>query len=92
MEEGRSKIQGFKPNLSGTLHNTKSPPMAIDTKTSKNWFDRGGQVYARFRPEYPLGLAQFLAEIAPSRDCAVEVDVGCGNGQLTVQLAAILTR
>lgn len=60
--------------------------MAIDTKTSKNWFDRGGQVYARFRPEYPLGLAQFLAEIAPSRACAV--DVGCGNGQLTVQLAA----
>lgn len=60
--------------------------MATDTKVPKNWFDRGGQVYARFRPEYPLGLAHFLAETAPSRDCAV--DVGCGNGQLTVQLAA----
>jgi hypothetical protein len=27
MEEGRSKIQGFKPNLSGTQHTRKSPPM-----------------------------------------------------------------
>lgn len=60
--------------------------MTIDTKISKNWFDQGGQAYARFRPEYPLGLARFLAENAPSRDCAV--DVGCGNGQLTVQLGA----
>jgi SAM-dependent methyltransferase len=60
--------------------------MATDTKSSKNWFERGGRAYARFRPEYPSGLARFLAKTAPSRDCAV--DVGCGNGQLTVQLAA----
>jgi SAM-dependent methyltransferase len=60
--------------------------MATDTKTPKNWFDQGGRAYARFRPEYPLELARFLAETAPSRDRAV--DVGCGNGQLTAQLAA----
>ncbi|MDA5193039.1 class I SAM-dependent methyltransferase [Govanella unica] len=57
-----------------------------DWQASKNWFDRGGQAYARFRPEYPLGPARFLAETARSHKCAV--DVGCGNGQLTAQLAA----
>ncbi len=59
--------------------------MPTDNK-SRNWFDRGGRAYARFRPEYPAELARFLAESAPSRDRAV--DVGCGNGQLTGQLAA----
>lgn len=60
--------------------------MATDLTLRKNWFEQGGQAYARFRPEYPPALARFLAEIAPSRDCAV--DVGCGSGQLTTQLAA----
>jgi ubiquinone/menaquinone biosynthesis C-methylase UbiE len=52
----------------------------------QNWFERGGQTYARFRPEYPLELTRFLADLAPSHERAV--DVGCGNGQLTAQLAA----
>ena len=51
----------------------------------KNWFDQGGQAYARFRPEYPPALAEYLASIAP--DTQLAVDVGCGNGQLTGQLA-----
>lgn len=59
--------------------------MPNDTPAAKNWFDRGGQAYARFRPEYPPQLAGFLAESSPSRELAV--DVGCGSGQLTVQLA-----
>jgi len=50
-----------------------------------NWFDSGGENYARFRPEYPLALSAHLAEIAPGRGLAV--DVGCGTGQLTAQLA-----
>lgn len=50
-----------------------------------NWFDHGGGAYAQFRPEYPAELARFLAGIAPDRRQAV--DVGCGNGQLTRQLA-----
>lgn len=52
---------------------------------SRNWFEGGGDAYARFRPVYPPELADFLAGIAPDRDLAV--DVGCGSGQLTRQLA-----
>lgn len=55
------------------------------TDGSRNWFDRGGQAYARFRPEYPGELAAYLAALAP--DARLAVDVGCGNGQLTGQLA-----
>lgn len=56
----------------------------------KNWFDQGGKAYARFRPEYPPELAQFLASVAPGAKggAALALDVGCGNGQLTTQLAA----
>ena len=53
--------------------------------TSRNWFDQGGQAYAQFRPEYPPQLAAFLASVAP--DARLALDVGCGNGQLTRQLA-----
>lgn len=59
--------------------------MTNETPGLRNWFDQGGQAYARFRPEYPPELAQFMAAAAP--DTALAVDVGCGNGQLTGQLA-----
>ncbi|WP_245545935.1 class I SAM-dependent methyltransferase [Nocardia higoensis] len=49
-----------------------------------NWFERGGQAYARFRPEYPARLGRFLAALAPATDLAV--DIGCGSGQLTTRL------
>lgn len=51
-----------------------------------NWFDAGGAAYALYRPDYPGELAQYLADIAPARHLAV--DVGCGSGQFTRQLAA----
>lgn len=60
--------------------------MPTDRSLSRNWFDEGGRAYARFRPEYPPRLADFLASTAPARGLAV--DVGCGNGQLTRLLAA----
>ena len=60
--------------------------MPREAGTIRNWFDQGGQAYSRFRPEYPPELARFLASVSPGRTLAV--DVGCGNGQLTAQLAA----
>lgn len=51
-----------------------------------NWFQAGGRNYARFRPEYPPALAAFLAAASP--DARFAVDVGCGSGQLAVQLGA----
>ena len=50
-----------------------------------NWFAGGGSNYALYRPDYPDALAAFLAEVAP--DTRFAVDVGCGNGQFTGQLA-----
>lgn len=51
----------------------------------RNWFADGGEAYARCRPTYPDALPAFLADIAPDRGLAV--DVGCGNGQFSCQLA-----
>ena len=52
---------------------------------SSNWFTHGGASYASHRPNYPSALAEWLAEVTPTR--GVAVDAGCGSGQLTVQLA-----
>ena len=49
-----------------------------------NWFT-GGAEYATYRPEYPTQVSAFLAGLAPSTGTAV--DVGCGTGQLSTQLA-----
>ena len=46
--------------------------------------------YARFRPIYPPELYAWLAAQAPARDLAV--DVGTGNGQAAVALAAHFQR
>lgn len=54
-------------------------------RSTRNWFEQGGRSYAAFRPEYPPALSAFLAQAAPGHGTAV--DVGCGTGQLTIQLA-----
>lgn len=59
--------------------------MTKDAASPHNWFASGGEAYARYRPTYPEALSAYLAEIAP--DTTLAVDVGCGNGQFTGQLA-----
>lgn len=51
-----------------------------------NHFDQGGHQYASHRPDYPDILAERLAALAPNRSHAL--DVGCGTGQFSVQLAS----
>ena len=49
-------------------------------------FGGWAQAYANFRPDYPAALFDWLAENSPSRQCAV--DIGCGNGQVSLPLTA----
>ncbi|MEV0298549.1 methyltransferase domain-containing protein [Nocardia sp. NPDC050710] len=78
---------GFADRIRAARQHKEQPTVlpAQGGTQGKNWFDRGGLAYARFRPEYPDRLAMFLAALAPAADLAV--DVGCGTGQLTAQLA-----
>lgn len=59
--------------------------MTNQAPNMRNWFMAGGENYARYRPVYPDELASYLASVAPDRNSAL--DVGCGTGQLTRQLA-----
>ncbi|WP_189094092.1 methyltransferase domain-containing protein [Nocardia jinanensis] len=80
--------RGFAPRIREARVRTAEPDISPGRgiATATNWFDRGGQAYAQFRPEYPGRLSMFLAALAPSTDLAV--DVGCGSGQLTTRLAS----
>jgi len=49
-------------------------------------FSSVAAAYAAYRPHYPAELVDLLAERSPARDAAW--DAGCGNGQLSVALAA----
>ncbi len=55
----------------------------------KDHFSGHAGDYRAFRPTYPDGLAVVLADAAPARGLAW--DVGCGNGQFSVALAARFT-
>ena len=58
--------------------------MTVMAQSRTNWFDDGGRSYALFRPDYPPELAAGLASLSPRQGRAL--DVGCGTGQLTLQL------
>lgn len=61
----------------------------MPNKTQINWFADGGKAYSAFRPTYPPELSLFLSQQVQAHNLAV--DVGCGNGQLTTQLAQHFT-
>ncbi len=48
-------------------------------------FSQGAGDYARFRPTYPDALFDWIAQVAPRRDLAL--DVATGNGQAALPLA-----
>jgi len=54
--------------------------------TFKDYFSGHAPGYREARPRYPEALFAWLAQAAPDRDLAW--DVGCGNGQASVALAA----
>ncbi|MCO7225395.1 class I SAM-dependent methyltransferase [Pleionea sp. CnH1-48] len=54
-------------------------------KDTTQYFQSRGDDYAKFRPTYPVELAQSLETLVPQHKQAL--DVGCGNGQLTCLLA-----
>jgi SAM-dependent methyltransferase len=62
----------------------------MSTTPFKDLFSRQATDYARFRPTYPPELFAWLAAQAPARRLAV--DVGTGNGQAAVALAAHFDR
>lgn len=59
--------------------------MTHQTHHSANWFENGGEDYARYRPEYPAAVVDFLASL--TAEPAHALDVGCGTGQLAQHLA-----
>ncbi|HYH21457.1 MAG TPA: class I SAM-dependent methyltransferase [Azospirillum sp.] len=58
--------------------------------TFKDHFSGHAGDYRAFRPLYPAALADALADAAPAHGLAW--DVGCGNGQLSVDLARRFAR
>lgn len=42
--------------------------------SSANWFASGGETYARFRPEYPRALLDYLLSITPDQHHALMLD------------------
>ena len=45
-------------------------------------FSKQASLYARYRPQYPAALFEYLASVAPEREAAW--DCGTGNGQCLV--------
>jgi methylase of polypeptide subunit release factors len=58
--------------------------------TFKDHFSRQAADYAKFRPDYPRELFDYLGRIAPSHQLAW--DCGTGNGQAAVALASAFDR
>jgi SAM-dependent methyltransferase len=56
----------------------------------KDHFSGHAGDYARYRPDYPAALFEFLAQALPARECAW--DAGTGNGQAALGLVPYFDR
>ena len=56
----------------------------------KDYFSKQAKDYAKYRPQYPSELIQFVSELAPGRERAW--DCATGNGQAAVALANYFDR
>jgi SAM-dependent methyltransferase len=56
----------------------------------KDHFSKQASLYAKFRPQYPQELFDYLESIVPSRELAW--DCATGNGQAAVALASLFDR
>ncbi len=45
----------------------------------KDYFSTQSQTYAKYRPQYPKKLFEYLAKVSPAQNCAL--DIAAGNGQ-----------
>lgn len=64
--------------------------IATDMTGFADHFSQLAARYAQYRPHYPAALVDALADRCPGH--AVAWDIGCGNGQLSVALAARFER
>lgn len=71
-------------------HVTRGAARVARAVTFKDLFSLQAADYARFRPTYPPELFAWLAAQAPGRRLAV--DVGAGNGQAAIAIAAHFER
>lgn len=62
----------------------------FDPNAFSDHFSTVAKRYAAYRPRYPPALADALAALTPCHDLAW--DAGCGNGQLSILLAAHFSR
>lgn len=74
-----------KPYASRIKNFTLDAKNSSDTSHRTEHFQSNGELYAAFRPTYPVELADSLAKLASNHQVAL--DVGCGNGQLTTLLS-----
>jgi SAM-dependent methyltransferase len=69
------------------------PDRPTTSRATGQRFDADSEGYARFRPRYPEELLRPLAQriaAVPAPQAAPTLDVGCGTGIFTRQLAALL--
>jgi SAM-dependent methyltransferase len=61
----------------------------VDASTDRlrSSFDEAAELYDRARPEYPTAVFDELAELAEIGPGARVLEIGCGTGKATVQLA-----